>query len=191
MKKEKILFTKAFSLWVIIFSREWQTPFPFFIVFHLFGTLFLSLVINIVNLRYKLLYRHFMPAELSNYSLFKEKAKINRLFIRKYLLRSIYKDNFVAIQTKTNYEKRKNIIYQSPLLWVIVFFPGVANAIPGFLSFICLGCCFFPSLLIRKSPLQAVLSPFHACGTPYISPFKERTKINRFFLSNIFAKINL
>ena len=57
-----------------------------------------------------------MPAELSNYSLFKEKAKINRLFIRKYLLRSIYKDNFVAIQTKTNYEKRKNIIYQSPLL---------------------------------------------------------------------------
>ena len=61
-------------------------------------------------------------------------------------------------------------------------FPGVANAIPGFLSFICLGCCFFPSLLMRKSPQQAVLSPFHACGTPYNSPFKERIKINRLFI---------
>ena len=97
------------------------------------------------------------------------------------MLKSIYKDNFVTFKTKSNYEKRKNIIYQSLFAMSNNIFPGVANAIPGFLSFICLGCCFFPSLLIRKSPLQAVLSPFHACGTPYNSPFKERTKINRFF----------
>ena len=96
---------------------------------------------------------------------FKERTKINRLFIRKYLLKPIYKDNFVIFKTKSNYEKRKNIIYQSLFAMSNNIFPGVANAIPGFLSFICLGCCFFPSSLIRKSPLQTALSPFHACGT--------------------------
>ncbi len=119
---------------------------------------------------------------------FKERTKINRLFIRKYLLKSIYKDNFVTFKTKSNYEKRKNIIYQSLFAMSNNIFPGVANAIPGFLSFICLGCCFFPSSLIRKSPLQTVLSPFHACGTPYNSPFKERTKINRLFIRKYLLK---
>ena len=61
-------------------------------------------------------YHILISLELTSYSPFKERTKINRLFIRKYLLRPIYKDNFVAVQTKTNYEKRKNIIYQSPLL---------------------------------------------------------------------------
>ena len=57
------------------FPGSGKTPFPFFIVFHLFGTLFLSLVINIVNLRYKLLYRHFMPAELPTIVLLKKEPK--------------------------------------------------------------------------------------------------------------------
>ena len=98
---------------------------------------------------------------------FKERTKINRFFFQIYLLKSIYKDNFVTFKTKSNYEKRKNIIYQSLFAMSNNIFPGVANAIPGFLSFICLGCCFFPSLLMRKSPQQAVLSPFHVLGTPY------------------------
>ena len=61
-------------------------------------------------------------------------------------------------------------------------FPGSGKRHSRFLlSFICLGRCFFPSLLMRKSPLQAVLSPFHLIETPYNSPFKERIKVNRFF----------
>ena len=57
------------------FPGSGKTPFPFFIVFLLFGTLFLSLVINIVNLRYKQLYRHFMPAELPTIVLLKKEPK--------------------------------------------------------------------------------------------------------------------
>ena len=97
------------------------------------------------------------------------------------MLKSIYKDNFVTFKIKSNYEKRKNIIYQSLFAMSNNIFPGVANAIPGFLSFICLGCCFFPSLLIRKSPLQAVYRILISLELTSYSPFKERIKVNRFF----------
>ena len=55
-------------------------------------------------------------------------------------------------------------------------FPGVANAIPGFLSFICLGCCFFPSLLIRNLRYKLFYRHFMPAELPTLALLKKEPK---------------